>query len=42
MEDKIFYILDLCADMTVQQLQCVIANLEIMKENKIEEENENE
>ncbi len=42
MEDKLFEILDLCAGMTVRQLECIIANLEIMKENKIEEENENE
>ena len=42
MENTLLYVLDLCADMNIRELECVIANLEILKENKVEEELFNE
>lgn len=42
MENTLLYVLDLCGEMSIRELECVIANLEILKENKIEEENEEE
>lgn len=37
-DDKFMYILDMCASLEIEELECLIDNIKIMIENKKEEE----
>lgn len=39
-DDTFMYILDMCSSLDIDTLKCLIANIEIMIENKEEDEDE--